>query len=237
MFSYYLGFSQENHEFSEIERFQILPLVFGLLPSQSIFRERYDLKVKPLIISHLKGLGINPDPLFLRILKDISDQYYITGLENGLLQEKYTIEKLKANFPEKYKELINIQNNRCKLCGVKFTGEVIETLDHIIPWRLVGDTSNGKNWQILCSYCNTGKREYFSSLQSKLAYNWVYSRNITLDTDLPSKELRFVILSQKNCCENCHKDSTKVHLFLSKKLITGLAVADNLKVVCENCIC
>lgn len=236
VFSYYLGYSRSEEEYSDVTRFQVLPLVFGLLPEKAIYRDRYDLKVKPLIKKHLHTLGIPEDELLIKILKEIADQYYYTSRESDKFLIKYSIEKLQVSNPFLYKEIIRRQGNRCALCGSLFDGEITETLDHIIPWRLVGDNLKGSNWQILCLNCNSGKREYFSCLQTKAAYNWVYSSVNAECSEHISNETRYVILSQQKCCFYCNRSPESVKLHIKKKHLSGLLVVDNLIAICEHCL-
>lgn len=221
---------------TENDGLRILPLVFGLLPQEALYREKYDALVKPLIEKHLQTLGINKEPILVRVLKEIADQYYRTEKESTSGQVKYSIERLKAYHPDKYSSMIKQQNNRCALCGTLFDGTVIESLDHILPWRLAGEGKlTGSNWQILCFECNRGKREFLSSLQSPLAFNWIYSKALSDYVSEPNAETRYVLLAQCGCCERCGNTSRQALLKVKKRIQNALCVVDNLEVLCEFC--
>jgi hypothetical protein len=110
-----------------------------------------------------------------------------------------------------------------------------ETLDHVVPFRLIGDVPDGSNWEILCGPCNTSKGNFVSSLQAAQAHNWIYSTDGgRFPVDDPSPETRFLVLSQAGRCTvpGCTVTPKKGQLFIRKVRESGLAIADNLVVRC-----
>src|SRR5437899_1556459 len=60
--------------FTQEERLAVVPLVFGLMPARALDRRHYTrpLPLKPLIRTHLQGLGVrHDDPDLLDILQNV----------------------------------------------------------------------------------------------------------------------------------------------------------------------
>lgn len=57
---------------------------------------------------------------------------------------------------EEWNRVLKNQNNRCNVCGKKFTAKSPATMDHIVPVKHRGD-HNSDNIQALCSHCNSSK--------------------------------------------------------------------------------
>lgn len=224
-----------DYEISEIERFRALPLVFGLIPVKALRRRSASEPIKHHIREHLRLLGVEDDEDLVSIVKYVADQYYRSGLRLRSLgaSQKAGISGLKAMDYGLYRQILRSQNGRCSICGTLFDGSIQETLDHKLPYRLVGDIPDGSNWQLLCINCNRGKSSWFSTLQSRFAYNWIYDQGDSVDK--PNEETRFVVLVQRRVCEEerCGLGPKDRMLSLSKVAPTGLAIPDNLKVLCE----
>ena len=232
-----LGYSKlvnPSYADSEITRLEIVPLVFGLIPEAALNRKRPDELIKPHIEKHLNNLGIDKKNLLIDILKSIADQYYFT--RPGSSKRKKGITDLQVH-RSIYKQILVKQSSRCTICGISFSENIELTLDHIIPWRLVGDIPDGANWQILCRDCNLGKREYLSSLQSTQAFNWIYGGQYEqiIISNNPTPETRFIVLAQMGQCEypKCNIVPSLGELFVVKKFNSGLPVVDNLQVRCK----
>lgn len=231
-----LGRGSVSHDDVPTEelRMSLVPLVFGLLPLKAVDRMRYDIKVKPLIEVHLEQLGIDPDPELLDVLKAIADQFYMTkDKRSEYYMTKSKISHVRAMKGEVYKTLKSRQRNRCAVCGVAFDGTVDETLDHIIPWRLLGDVHDGSNWQILCCRCNRGKGSLLSVYQSPEAVNWVYNkRNFIADgDDILSDEARYVVIAARRKC-SCGAGALSSRLHVQKARVLSMPVADAYEVFC-----
>ncbi len=227
-------------QFSEAHRLAVVPLVFTFLPIKALLRKKTDELIKPYIAEHLERLGVVPDEVLISVIKAVADQYYVSYMRRADLGARLGLRKrgisdLRAANPDVYRRILTFQCERCAVCGVHFSGTREQTLDHVIPWHLVGDVDDGANWQILCSDCNSGKREWFSSLQSAQAMNWLYSLpNSVLET--PTKETRYVALAHARRCsaEGCKHSALSAVLHAVRRLPSGLAVADNVHVVCEH---
>jgi hypothetical protein len=219
---------------AEAERLRVVPLVFGLLPFSALDRPIGASIIKPSIRAHLTNVGIDPDDdELVDVLKGIADQLWKTSVGRGVAgSRKKGIADLRLQ-RSLYRHILSIQGRRCAICGVLFTGSVEETLDHMIPWRLLGDVPGGANWQILCDVCNSGKREWFSCLQSAEASNWIYGSRVSATV---SREGRFVALASADGCEagDCDATPRVARFFVERRILTALPVFDHLCVVCED---
>lgn len=231
--------SPGSHVLTEIERLSLVPLVFGLLPARAIRRTRVDERVKPYIHQHLDVLGIPPEELLVDILKSIADQYASTSPVNSLrtgvpVKRKLQIASLRA-LGHPYRRLLHLQRGRCAICGALFDGRREEQLDHIVPWRLIGDVGDGSNWQVLCFECNVGKGSLLTTLLSAEAWGWLYASQSPIN-DAPTLETRYIVLAQRRRCEypECGVGPMTSSLEVKKAVATGLPVVDNLVVACEN---
>ncbi|MDY3551364.1 HNH endonuclease signature motif containing protein [Gemmata sp. JC717] len=226
---------------TESERLLVVPLVFGLMPAKAVWRGRRDERIKPHIRDHLASIGLMPDEVLVDILKTVADQYYETQSE-GIVRaiprkRKYGIADIKAMDRGLYHQMVQKQCGRCAVCGILLDQAEDETLDHILPWRLVGDIPSGSNWQILCQVCNSGKRAWFSALQSPESMNWIYSgHDQAIPHAEPTRETRYVVLAQLGVCQEpgCMNTPAAAHLRVRKCLSSGLAVVDNLTLLCDS---
>lgn len=218
----------------EEDRLSIVPLVFGLLPRSAVIRASYDVPVKPLLKSHLENFGVAPCRDLLDVLKSVADQYYRTtpGLNRP---RKFGIADLKAIDFRRYRELLSRQEGRCVYCGLMFNGNEEETLDHVIPWRLVGDVGDGTNWQIICRECNVGKSSFLSSLQTIESLNWIYDMSLEGVSFDVSLRTRFALLVQQPRCSEsgCTHTPKSERLYVIPRLKDALPVVDHHHVVCE----
>lgn len=226
---------QNIQSLSEWDKLRVVPLIFPMLPGKALRDEYAGNKVKPLIHEHLRELKIQDDNRLVEILKRIVDQYAAT--DNKSSSDRYIrkmgISDLRSN-RSLYKKISLNQNSRCAVCGARLGIDCKESLDHIIPFRLIGDVIDGCNWQILCEPCNRGKREFFSSLQSLEAMNWLYGRNLC-NLNTLSEEGRYVTFMRLKKCShpNCLNTSKTATLFIRQQKNTGLALPIHMEVVCE----
>jgi len=231
-------FSATNAEArgSEHERLQLVPLVFGLLPHASIHRQRLDERVKPAIRSHLGQLGVPLNEPLVNVLKEISDHYFEAVVRPDRSRaRKLGLESVRALRRGAYYQLLERQAGRCAICGALLGTEAEETLDHIIPWALIGDPFDGSNWQLLCMDCNLGKREWLSVFQSPQALNWHYGIGDAPPVGEPTREARYIALATAGKCQarECTLRPREGKLLLRCRHQTGLAVVDNLVAFCE----
>jgi 5-methylcytosine-specific restriction endonuclease McrA len=226
--------------YSEFERLKVTPLVFGLMPLQALSRDSISVPIRGAIATHLRCLGINDDPSIVSIIKEISDQFYQAKSSKIYRKSKYSISRVIQAHGQVYREMQLTQNNRCAICGLNFTAtnnnkNAQQTLDHCIPWNLIGDPSDGSNWQILCQQCNNAKSHYLSNFQFSEILNWVYTDKMeNLAEAQPSTQTRYIVLSQKNACEypNCTKNRHNSELFVFVDQ-NAIAVVDHCKVYCQ----
>jgi 5-methylcytosine-specific restriction endonuclease McrA len=225
-------------DLTQEERLAVVPLVFGLMPAAALDRRQYAqaIRLKPLIRSHLSSIGLRPDDDDLvDILQNVIYHYTTTmDFPNRTAIKKKSIGEVRATAPRLYREIKARQANRCATCGLLFSDLKQETLDHVIPWRLVGDPSSGANWQFLCRPCNLGKQHWLSAIQDSDSNNWWYGcPEERLTESAVSHETRFVVLAQRPKCDvrGCGLGPRDTHLLLERQTATGLAVADNLRVV------
>lgn len=237
------GRRESDAQFTERQRLEVIPLVFGLLPRRAIFRSRGVTRIKPFIVDHLISVGIGGgDSDLIDIVKEIADQLYY-AMRNQ--RRKWGVSKLRVSDRDLYRKLQDNQRKRCAVCGVLLHC-VDETLDHKIPFRLVGDVPDGSNWQLLCDKCNRGKSSWFSALQPPCVGNWAYE---DLDADDLTGEvidiesafgrvgetLRYCVLASGRQCEanGCGRTARDGPLAVVLQTTTGLPVMDHMQVRCE----
>jgi hypothetical protein len=191
--------------------------------------------LKPIIIEHLQALGVIIDEELIEIVKRLVDQLLLTErrLGSDFTIRKASVASLKARNQQRYIWLRDRQRGRCAICGIKL--EVAkEELDHVIPFRLIGDVPDGSNWQLLCKSCNSAKSCFLSPLQYPECFNWIY-RSVVDAANHPSNHTRFVALKTQGRCFTCGATAKQARLGVTRRCVNGLAVADNLAVVCESC--
>jgi 5-methylcytosine-specific restriction endonuclease McrA len=233
---------QAKRRFSEAEKLEFVPLIFGLLPRKAAIRDSVYVEVKPAIREHLERVGVPCDDLILDIVKVLCDNFDRSKPSDPgsgrIRPRKFGLADLKQR-PTVYNSIRRSQGGRCAVCGVQFLGDAVETLDHVVPWRLGGDPPDGSNWQLLCKPCNEAKGNLISSLVMLESHNWVYS-----DTNKPSAEYldqaissrsRFLALATFAKCQHaaCGAGPSNTELFVVKTVPSGFSVFDHLSVYCE----
>lgn len=224
---------------TEVDKLRMLPLIFGLMPASAFELIAARKPLKPAIAAHLRELGCEEGEELVSLVKSLCEQYHATRRNphtNRSAVRKFGISDVRAQ-PSAYRKLSGLQNNRCAVCGRSFTEQTTPTLDHIVPFRLIGDVPDGSNWQLLCAECNSAKGTLVSALQSEHSYNWMYSLGSQLPpTTTVHLETRYVTLAQKRQCEvgQCSATPLTHELRLERRVQSGLAVADNLRVVCAS---
>jgi hypothetical protein len=227
---------------NELERLAITPLVFGLMPKKAISRDSVSVPIRPSIEQHLSSLEIKVSNDLVNVIKEVSDQFYQSKSSRSHKNSKYKLHRVKQSYPTIYNKLLESQHGRCLVCGVILNenddSENRPTLDHCIPWSLIGDPIDGSNWQILCHSCNRIKSEYTSYFHFPEIFNWVYSEildNFTKFGDSPiSKKTRYLALLLKHTCEypDCCKNVSNSRLFVVPDN-HSMPVVDHCKVFCE----
>jgi 5-methylcytosine-specific restriction endonuclease McrA len=212
--------------------------IFILIPKGSLLQAktmqpiRY---VKPIIRDHLSGLGLSPDEMLVEIVKRVADQVSSTEPSNPASgrPRKMSIAALRARNPKKYLALRDQQFGRCRICGI-LLASAQEELDHIIPFRIIGDVADGANWQILCKGCNLSKGAYLSPLQYPEYFNWVY-RSIFESCHGSTNFTRYVTLVSQRRCAFCGCTASERRLGILQGRPSGLALAETSLVICEAC--
>ena len=221
--------------------FKVVPLVFGLMPAAAIYRDKGDMHIKPIIRAHFKNIELDYDEELVSIVKSISDQYYYTspGYRSKVSAgtRKYTIRDVCASKGRVYREIKNRQAGRCAYCGVPFDGRGLETLDHIIPYRLVGDVLDGSNWRLACEKCNLGKTSIISIYLANEYHNWIYGGATSSEPGDASASVRtrYVVLARDRGCTHpdCTATAVSSELKVQRVVPTGLNVADCCATFCS----
>jgi 5-methylcytosine-specific restriction endonuclease McrA len=227
--------------FSEIRKLELLPLVFSLIPRSALSLSPIRGRFRPAIAEHLSALGISepPDDLVLAI-KHICEQIVLSSKELaekvGLpTTRKYGVADLRAQGT--YTSLERAQRGRCAVCGVLLAEASSIELDHIIPFYLMGDLADGRNWQLLCGPCNNGKRAQLSAMQAAEAWDWIPPQKVVeAANNSVSLRTRFVVLATRGRCTiaSCGLGSRETELRVIQPYSSALPVTDLLDVRCVN---
>jgi len=224
---------------SELQKMHLVPLAFGLMPPNLFQIPNHPFRqVKPSIVAHLQFHNADAtDVELIEIIKHICDHYVDCVRDPArAARRKSGMRDLKAN-RQLYDKVMTRQHGRCSLCGVLFSSIVHETLDHVIPYKLLGDPPDALNWQVLCNECNGGKAHYISALQSPEAWNWIYGQ-VNRDTGSISQELRYVALSSRAKCARVGCDNNaklkQMHIRRSAGLAAGIGILWNVEIMCED---
>jgi hypothetical protein len=240
----YIERPHERENFSEADKLRLMPLVFGLMPLKAAVREDLLLPIKPLIRDHLAAIGVPQDELLADLIKDLCDNYAKSSPEyrgDVRRRQKARIADLRAQ-PRLYRSIRERQHARCVCCGVSLVGAQVETLDHVIPWRLGGDPEAGCNWQLMCETCNSGKAEFLSSACLPEFQNWAYSDTYSNsgleDRPCISRRLRYLVVSYYRHCQHpgctASPQDSKLSVVRNPHCQTGFFVFDHLTVRCED---
>lgn len=240
------GQSRSENNFSERDRMSVVPLVFALVPWGAVYRNARLRQLKPLIRQHLSSIGLTAaDEEFVEIVKEIADQIYFSSVV--AVRSKMTLSRLRAESPSIYRSMVQAQAGRCSLCGELLTA-CIPTLDHRVPFKILGDPSDGANWQVICDACNTGKWTWFSALQPPVAHNWIYDSIPckkmqafleSQDGDIESVlglTLRYCLFASKRACyfANCKRTVRESRMRIVRRKREGLLVWDHLDIACDH---
>ena len=220
--------------YDQKDLFFISPLFFYLTPHKVLTRSLTGHKYKKAIAKYHSEVGINENSQLIDIIFNMSDQYFSTSKtfspDHHYVKRKGSLAKLRSN-PILYKKVLTKQNYKCDICGVDYESNTNFHLDHIIPWRLLGDPDDGLNWRILCDRCNRGKGSFLSAMQTKEFNDWYYSNEQDQISEhlFDSSILRYVCyaMNRNNKPINIGKGKK---FNLRKKVENGLFVFSNLEV-------
>jgi hypothetical protein len=236
LISYHGGISSSpdyvvGKSLTETQRFEAVPLIFRLIPSKALEGAGGLILVKPMIRDHLSKLGFGADEALIDCMKLVVDQYARYLRSESRQDTKWGMRELRGT--QHYRRLMTAQASRCPVCGVRLERSGNESLDHIVPFNLIGDTMTGENWSIMCASCNSGKTHWLSALQSAYATGWLYGqRTPSLQKMHPETRYAALALSGKCMVSGCAKTPRDGELLVRRKSETGLWVMGNLAVVC-----
>lgn len=224
---------------SEVRKLEILPLVFRLVPRKALGLSPIHDRFRPEITRHLVALGLDsPSDELVMALKRICEQIVLSSRELaasvGLeAKRKFGVADLRAL--GLYGLLEKEQCGRCAVCGVLLGDATSIELDHIVPFYLMGDIPDGRNWRLLCGRCNLGKLSYLSALQGAEAWDWIPpQRVVDAASNSLSLRTRYVTLARQPRCtaDGCGRRALDSELRVVQPVLTGLPVSGLLDVRC-----
>jgi 5-methylcytosine-specific restriction endonuclease McrA len=197
-------------------------LMFLLLPEECLFGEPD--RDKPLIAAHLTALGVEARDDLVRAVKFLVDNFRAKTRRE---QTKTSISDVYVRHPKLYGTIIERQGGRCAVCGTILIYGVNMQLDHVMPWHLGDDPSDGSNWQFLCDVCNRGKGMLPHYALSSLQANWIRPA----PTHGLREDVRYAALRRDGMCSVSGRRPTETELTVIKKQPSGCWILDNLRVV------
>lgn len=207
--------------------------VFLLIPRDalaSLETQRPDafVPIKPIIRTHLESIGVPATDLMLDVVKSLVEQYAATQPRRRRLRKQSIADLRALRVP--YARLRSECNGRCHVCGIPFAGAYDEHLDHVVPFRLIGDVADGANWRLLCGECNVGKSESISPHSVAAAYNWLYGTA----EDGANLRTRWVSLAINDRCMVCSRGPGETQLFASVQRDSHFFARDLVTIRCED---
>jgi hypothetical protein len=208
-------------EIGEWARFRA---IFCLLPEVLLFGDA-PMEKKPIIASHLEALGVEPEPRLISAIKCLCEHFQS---KRGTVR-KLGISDVYVKYPQVFNRVLSKQNSRCCYCGEPIVYGDNATLDHIWPFHLGDDPTDGSNWCFCCDFCNRGKGEYPVYSITGTGANW-----ISPDADgRLSAATRFAVLSRDRACVCCGRTPRDVVLDIEKRVKSGCWILDNCQAVCR----
>ena len=218
-----------TRQLSEHEKLKVIPVVFSLIPP-ALLKADPSRPFKPQIVDHLEQLRQPYDDLLVEIIRRVANQWNASSPSVGLRRKK-GIEHIRAD-RRFYSKIMERQAGRCRICGTVFRSGIPQELDHVIPYRLIGDIPNGDNYQILCISCNQGKGDALSIYLMKETYGWVYAERKGDDTDGISLKSRYsTLIRDKSTCSVTGLTSKESTLSVCKITDSSLPITPNLRTI------
>ncbi len=197
-------------------------LLFLLLPQECLFGEpRRDT---PVIEAHLQALGVVPRPQLVKAIKFFVDNFRAKTRQESA---KPGITDVYIRYPKIYESILSSQAGRCAVCGVQLHYGVNMQLDHLLPWHLGDDPSDGSNWQFLCDVCNRGKGLLPHYSLGLVSANWIKP---DISHSL-AEDIRYASLLRDRRCILSGRGPRETHLIVRKKVQSGCWVLDNTETV------
>ena len=217
--------SSVAREIGELIRYRA---IFMLLPEECLYGEPKE--DKPIIREHLIALGLPAHENVIRAIKFICGNYR-SQKSNALGKASVTDVYIRSRHV--FERMHDTQNGRCCICGDRLIyGENMQ-LDHIVPWHLGDDPTDGSNWQLLCEVCNRGKGVFpYYSLQST-GVNWIKP---TSKNEL-REDVRYAALVRDGRCVLSGKTPKETRLKVVKKISSGCWIFDNVQSIADADTC
>ena len=143
--------------------------------------------------------------------------------------KKLGISDVYIKYPHIFQNILKKQYSRCNICGETLQYGLNMQLDHVLPWHLGDDPSDGSNWQFLCEHCNGGKGEFPYYSLTNYGFNSI--RPNSEDRLMP--QVRVAVLIRDGECVFTNKKPLETKLFVVKKIKSGCWLLDNLHAVSE----
>lgn len=210
-------------------------VLMSLLPAKAFdpsYADSYDKAIK----EHLAALRVPETPELVARLRTLCiNVIRLRGLSRDeARRQSMSMKALRAD-PDKHNEILSRQSERCYWCGVSLTATgVRQSLDHLVPKHLGDDPSDGSNWAITCTACNSGKEDVFVWAASAAAFDYV-DRNDFGEVDLIGLKPRWCVLARDRVCRFCKHGPNKVELWAYRRVRTGLAIPSNCSTACSPC--
>jgi 5-methylcytosine-specific restriction endonuclease McrA len=201
-------------------------LIATLLPEEAMFGD--PTEVKPIIRDHISNYSLDGDGHLVSAIKFFADNFRNKARKN---KRKSSIEDVRVYYPSTFAKILKSQSERCAVCGAPLIyGDNIE-LDHLIPWHLGDDPSDGGNWRFLCGECNLGKHQW-------LHYTAIFGRVASLYAEVTNaltKAVRYAALTRDLACAGCGAKPTEASLTVRRRTNSGCWVLDNVLSYCPKC--
>jgi hypothetical protein len=199
--------------------------IFLLLPHKCLYEEPNE--DKPIIREHLISLGVLPDEDLIRAIKFFCVNFRAQRTKSA---KKMGISDVYIKSPHLFNSILLKQKGRCKICGEVLQYGHNMQLDHVLPWHLGDDPSDGSNWQFLCEVCNSGKGEFPYYSLTNYGFNSI--RPTSENRLMP--QVRVAALIRDGQCLRSSVKPTEAKLIVVKRIDSGCWVLDNTYTLSES---
>jgi len=214
-------------------------VIFSCLPAEVRDLRPGKDKFVPVLRRYLESIGLPSGEKECLVLKGVSEQLIKSNpslsSSFGLKpKRKYGVSDLRAL--GHYSKTASRQGNRCATCGVRLDYANTVELDHVVPYAIIGDVSDGANWRLLCGRCNLGKHDFISSWLVPDTWNWIPAGRLETTVTEATLRARYALFATRRHCgiPNCFNGPVDSELSLRRRSEIGLFVPSNLEVVCAD---